>query len=462
MKKIIALLLLSIYLTGVFSIFGYATEDTEKESIRKGSHTLDAEVPVLGTEQLITNAKSAILYEVTTQTLMHAYNADEKMSPASLVKILTALIAIEEGDLASKVIVHSAVLDTVAKDAVMTKFTDGEVVTLEDLLYCMLVDSGNDAAALIADHIAGSQEAFVEMLNAYATELGCKDTNFTNAHGLHNDMQYTTARDMGRIMTAAVANETLCDILGTVYYTVPANLLSEERHLASENLLLNDQKFDYDSRVKGSRTGVANDKSRCIASVAESSGLRFIVIIMGSESVYEENGVKIRSFGGYTETSDLLDLGFDDFSAYQLIYEGQILLQRSVTNGDCAVNLGTKEPAATVLPDGVTMANITIEYDHLREELSAPIQEGEKLSVARYMYGDVCIAEAELFAMNSVCANTEMLVVQKTKTENKMNTALTVVLLVVIGVLLAYLAYMIYRKRRIKTNQQRRHRNKQR
>lgn len=465
MKKVFTLLLLCAFVFSIISVPSAATEEPVKQSVTNGSHSLDSQIPVLGSDQLITNAKSVILYEVSTQTLMHAYNADEKLPPASFVKILNALIAIEEGDLSAKVTVKGAVLDTVAHNAVKTEFIDGEVLTLEDLLYCMLVDSGNDAAALIADHIAGSQDVFVDKLNAYAAKLGCIDTNFTNVHGLHDDMQYTTARDMGRIMTAAVQNETLCEILGTVYYTVPANPFSEERNLVSENFLLNDDDMEiyYDARVKGSRTGVANDGTRCIASVAESDGLRFISIIMGAASVYEENGVKVRSFGGFAETSDLLDLGFDGYSAYQLIYEGQILLQRNVLNGDCAVNLGTNEPAATVLPDGITMGNLSVEFSHINAELQAPIEAGQKLSVARYMYGGICVAEADLFAMNAVVDSSTQLVIQPKSAGEGTGSALTTVLVAIILVLLLYLAYKLYRSKSLKkAKKQRRHRTNKR
>ena len=220
MKKFIAAILLVLCLMPTMEISVFAQEETVKESVSMGSHSLDASLPVLGTTQLITNARSAILYEVNTDTLMHSWNADEKLPPASFVKVLTALIAIEQGDLASTVTVSQAVLDSVVYNAVKTGFLDTEVLTLEDLLYCMMVDSGNDAAALIANHIAGSQSAFVETLNSYAQELGCTNTNFVNVHGIHDDQQYSTARDLARMLCAAVENEDFQRLLQGVYVNV--------------------------------------------------------------------------------------------------------------------------------------------------------------------------------------------------------------------------------------------------
>ena len=324
MKKIIAVIL-SLVLVCSCSL-PCAAEENEKYSATFGSHSMDGQIPVLGKDPLIENAKAVLLYEVNTDTLMYAYNADEKIQPSSMLKILTALVAIREGDLAAEVVVKEDVLTSVPKDAARTKSEAGEKLTLGDLLYSMLVDSGNDAAALIAVHIAGSQDAFVDKLNAYAAELGCTDSYFTNVHGLPDENQYTTTRDIGRFLAAAVRDETFCEIFGTVNYDVPANNIAPERKLKTGNYLLDKDEIYYDQRVAGSRTGVLSDGSRCVASVAEENGLRAISIIIGAQSEFAPNGAT-KVFGGYNETSDLLDLGFADYRSKQLIYSGQVLLQ---------------------------------------------------------------------------------------------------------------------------------------
>ena len=448
MKKFFAAILLVLYLIPTLGMIVFSQEEMVKESVSAGSHSLDAVLPVLGTTQLITNAKSAILYEVNTDTLMHSWNADEKMSPASFVKILTALIAIEQGDLNSTVTVSQSVLDSVVYNAVKTGFMDTEVLTLQDLLYCMMVDSGNDAAALIANHIAGSQSAFVDTLNSYAQELGCTNTNFTNVHGLHDDNQYTTARDMGRIMAAAVKNEIFCTIIGTKYYNVPATNLSEDRYLVSENYLINNDTVQiyYDKRVIGARTGVAQDGSRCITALAEHNGLRYISVIMGSESVYEENGVQVKSFGGYAETSDLLDLGFEGYQSCQLIYNGQILKQKKVLNGDCSVSLGTREAAYAVLPAGVVLSDLTSAYTDVAEELQAPVQAGQQLSTVKFMHGNICVAQVPLYAMNHVNSVSEMIIEQPEKSDGQhAKSIMTILLVAVIAVLLFVAGSRIYK-----------------
>ena len=452
MKKMIALFVLCIYCIACIPATVNAT-DTQQTLGSNSRQGLDAQISVLGEGKLISNAKAVFLYETTTNTLVYSYNADEKLSPASLVKVLTALIAVEEGDLSAKITVKQSVLDTVANGAVKTEFTDGEVLTLQDLLYCMMVDSGNDAAALIADHIAGDQSAFVDKMNAYAAELGCTNTSFTNVHGLHDDEQYMSARDAGRIMVAASKNETMCQIMGAKYYTVNANQKSSERNLISEYHLINgDAKKTYwDERVKAGRAGIADDKTRNVASISEADGMRFVCIVMGSASKYESNRITIKVYGGYAETSKLLDLATDGYSAYQLVYDRQILQLIAVPNGDCSASLGASKSVSAILPDGSSMSNLSIEYVY-SGQLIAPVNVGEQYAIAKYMYGDICVAEVELVAMNPVQDNAESIVEQKTASKTETSSVWITVILVAVCLVMLYFAYITYmRKLRART-----------
>ena len=375
----------------------------EESNISGGCSTLDGTIPFLGSQKIVDNAVSAVLYEVNTDTLMYADNADEPLPPVSLAKILTALIAIEKGTLSDAVTVRADVLSTVPKDAAVVELVVDEVLTLEDLINCMMVASGNDAAAVLADHVLGSQEAFVKEMNRYASELGCTGTNFTNVHGLNDPNQYTTARDIARIVARAIQNEKFCEIFGDIYYNVPETNKSPIRYLESENYLMNDDMvmIHYDSRVAGSRTGIANDWSRSIASVAKSEDMTFVCVVMGAKSVYEEDGYTVKVFGGYDETRQLFDLGFEGHKTAQILFENQIIKQSSVLNGNCDLSIGTLNSAFSVIP--ATMDSHGLSYRFMNEkELVAPIEKGEKLSSVQVWCGGICIAEADLYAMNSV------------------------------------------------------------
>lgn len=407
MKKyiVLCLVLATILSLGVFP--AQATEETivaPDYSVTNGSHSIDASKPVLGSERIITNCDAAFLYERNTDTLMHAWNADAPMAPASLVKIMTTLVAVEKGNLQDKVTVTKEVLDSVPYDAIKTGFEVDEILSVEDLLYCMMIDSGNDAAALLAHHVYGSQESFVAEMNRFATELGCTGTNFVNVHGMHDDAQYTTARDVAKILDYALENEQFREIFECIFYAVPATNKKGQRNLHTGNFLMNPAELEiyYDYRVDGGRTGVAEDDSRCVAVSASHGDLELISVIMGADSVYNEDGYRVRSYGGYPETRALLDAGFEGFMTSQVLYDGQVLRQFRVANGDCKLSVGTRVTVFTVLPDDVTLDDLDIQYSKDLSDLVAPVEAGEKLSSIRIMYNNLCIAETDVYSMNTV------------------------------------------------------------
>ena len=384
------------------------TADVVQESdvsITNGCHSLDGIVPVMGTQQLIPNMEAAVLFDVDTETIMYAFNADVQMPPASLVKIMTALLAIEKGNLSDIVEVKKSVTSTVQGDAISADLQDGEKITLENLIYCMMVKGANDAAAVIADHISGNQDAFVAEMNRYAVEIGCKATKFSNPHGLHADDQLTTARDIAKILFQATKNPKFEEFFSTVFYTVPATNLSEARYLASSNYLMNntsDQVNYYDGRVTGGRTGVADDGKRCLAATAQSRGRKLISVVMGSKSVYAEDGYSAISFGSFSETSKLFTMGFDGYKAVQILYDGQVLRQSSVVNGENGVVMGPHISAYTVLPENVSASDLVYRYFDTEDGIVAPIESGQKLSHVQVWNGNICVAQADLFAVGPV------------------------------------------------------------
>lgn len=442
MKKIglICLMLCAVITIQCFAAPVFAEGEMQNSTITNGSHSLNARIPLLGSDQLVGNTQSAVLFEASSETLMYAWNADEQMSPASLVKILTALITVEQGSLSDAVTVTETVLNTVPYDAVTADLLAGEVLTVEDLLYCMMVGSANDAAAVLAAHLFGSQAAFVAEMNRYAQALGCTGTNFTNVHGLHDENQFTTARDVTRILAAAVQNEKFCAVFEAVRYTVPATNKSDARELITGNYLMNQNQDSveiyYDSRVTGGRTGVTSSGHRCIAVTAESNGMLLISVVMGAKSVYQEDGYTVQSFGGYKETSALLDAGFEGHTATQIIYKGQALAQYMVENGASDVVVGAKESVSTVLPQGVTTSELIYRYSN-PGGFQAPVERGQILSKLEVWYASTCIAQVDLYAMNSVPIQQEQSV--KTGDENddiSWPLVLTVVVCIAVGALI--------------------------
>ena len=401
-----------------------------------GTQTLDATMSYLGNATSVENAATVFLYETGSNTLMYAQNPDVQIYPSSLVKVLTALITVEKGDLTESVTVTQTALDSVPYDAVSVELKAGEKLTLSDLLYCMMVGSANDAAAVIAEHISGDQSAFVEEMNRYAQTLGCTGTQFTNPHGLHDPEQYSTARDLARILAAATANADFMTFFSAISHTVPATDHSEARKMSSTNFLRNneDMQIYYDARVTGGRTGIAEDGTRCLAAAAESDGLSLICILTGAESTFDDRG-NTQVYGSFKETSTLLDAVFGVYRSVQVLYEGQPLKQYDVVNGANHVVAGADTAVTAILPSDVASEHLDFRYREVAAEFSAPVTAGQKLAEVEVWYGNMCVAKSDVLAMHDVEEKT-----LATETEQRSQSGAGSVILTVLLVLLGIAA----------------------
>jgi len=433
MKKVCLFLLILTFLITAFPVSATELQPDINENV--SCYSLDALHTVLGKDELIENADSIIVYEISSGTMMYTWNADEQVYPASLVKIMSGLIVAEEGNMDEAVTVKESVLSEIPSDAATTGLQPDEVISVKDLYYCMMVSSANDAAAVLADHIYGSQEAFVKRMNDYASQLGCTGTNFVNVHGLHDDQQYTTVRDMGKILAAALENEVFKAAFGTEKYTVNPTNKSEVRYLVTGNYLMSmdDVEYYYDSRVTGGRTGVTTDGYRNIAVCAQSGSMELICILTGAESTLADNG-RVDVFGGYTETTDLLDMSFDNYQVAQVVYDGQVLTQMPVNGGECDVVLGPSNNVLAVLPYNVKTTDLTYRYPAGTLELNAPIKKGDPISSVEVWYKTLCVAQSDLFAMNDVDLVQTEIVTQETSEPEKNPVALWIILGTIGGV----------------------------
>lgn len=439
--KILRFLICIILSLQILCIQVLAVENID-QTVTAGSHSIDAAVPYLGTAQVTENIQAAFLYEVNSDTLMYANNADAQTYPSSLVKIMTAFLAVENGKLDDIITVTESALSTVPYYAASAELKAGEQVSLRDLLYCMMVGSANDAAAVIAEHIGGSQSAFVEQMNQKATQLGCSATQFTNCHGLHDEKQYTTVRDMARILSAAIKNADFKTFFSTINYDVPATNMSGERELSSGNYLMNTENLQiyYDDRVIGGRTGIADDGTRCLASCAEKNGMQLICVVVGSESTFAEDGNTL-TYGSFKESTALYDAGFNGYRVAQVIYEGQALRQCSVLNGANDVVLASTKSVHCVLPEAATVDELKYQYsDH--SALQAPIEAGQVLSTVQVWHGNSCIAQADMVSMSSVSLATSLLESDSHKQTDGVGKVVLNIFLVVIGCAVIFISVL--------------------
>ena len=439
-------------------------------SITNGCRTMEAQVPLGGSDRMLDSAQAAFVYELNTGTLLYSYNPDNVMSPGALTKMLTAIVALENSSLDEEVTVSTASHSTLPAGARNSKLKNGEILTMEDLLYCLIVDMSNDAALAIAEHISGSESEFVKLMNEKAAELGCVNTVFTNCHGIDTAGQFSTARDLARIVQYAVRNAKFAEIFGTTDYTVPAtNKTENERSLTTLNYLLqqlNVTKY-IDDRVTGGVATYTTSSGASLACTAENdAGLSLIIVVLGCERVFNTTRGTVESYGNFEEVWDLLAFGFENYKVCRLFHNGQSMSQFSVANGENQVVGQTTTDMDAVLPIKAKLDTLNLRYSVVGGGLKAPIAEGQKISTLQIWYRTSCIAEAEIFAMSPVQSVDDSRLEVQSATRDDSNLKgilgfLGIVLLIVFVPLFIYVAvnrirYAIARNRRRRRRRSRR------
>lgn len=402
--RICLLLLVVIMITGMTVPALAANTGASFNQVSSGCVTLDAKAPLSGSEKLLDTAKSAILYELESNTLVYAWNPDAQVDPSGMNKIMTALIALEQGNPDVVVTVTRSALNSVAIGSVSAGLKRGEEITLRDLLYCMMVGSANDAAAVIAEFIGTTQEQFVDMMNSRAKELGCENTHFLNPNGLSQDGQYSTARDLAKITLAALEYELFAQMFSAVSYTVPATNKVEERNIVTTNHLMSTEtvKNQYDSRVTGGKTGALSTTDRSLICTAEYGGKRYLTVVMSAQGTVTANGLSVKTFGSFEETRVLLDYGFNQYTVRQVLQEGQTLEQFAVSGGENKMAVGPARTLTVTLPVGVLPEEVTYRCDLNSDQIHAPIEKGQIIGSAEVWYRGICIGQSDLIAMHDV------------------------------------------------------------
>lgn len=201
-------------------------------------------------------SETGVLMEAETGTVLYDSGKDETRYPASITKVMTTLLALENSSLDEEVTFTQTGLERIY-EGTNINMQVGEVLTMEQCLYAVMIKSANEVAAQVAEHVGGTQEKFVEMMNERAQELGCTNTNFANPSGLPDENHWTTANDMALIFREALKNEEFVKIIGTLSYTIePTNMNPEPRTLTSHHALLVPSAPEHYDGCIGGKTGV--------------------------------------------------------------------------------------------------------------------------------------------------------------------------------------------------------------
>lgn len=254
-------------------------------------------------------SEAAILIDASSGLILYEKNAHEKLYPASITKIMTTLVALDNCSLNEIVTFsHNAVFGIEPGSTHIAR-QEGEQLTMEQCLYAVMLASANEVASAVGEHVGGTIDNFADMMNAKAKELGCENTHFVNAHGLHNDDHYTCAYDMALISQEAMKNETFRKITGTKTYVIPVtNKCDTEFPIATHQQLMLGYKLTkkYDACI-GGKTGYTNTARNTLVSFASKDGVELICVVMKSTATDQ-----------YKDTIKLFDFGFDNYEAFSV------------------------------------------------------------------------------------------------------------------------------------------------
>ncbi len=269
-------------------------------------------------------ASAGVVMDIDTGVFLYSKNCDRQLYPASITKIMTCLLTLENADL-DAVMTCSPVVYELDENASNTGLSEGEEMTIRDALYTLMLESANDTANALAEYVGGSMDGFAQMMNEKAASLGCTGTHFSNPSGLSADDHYTTAHDFALIAAEAYRNEGFRTLCSTDEYEVgPTNVYEETRYLRNHHqMLLSDSEF-YTPWCTGGKTGFTQAAWNTLVTFAERDGRRLVCVLLRGNGAPQN----------YRETIDLLNYGFDNFQNVSLSgsYRGKTMGQAMHVN----------------------------------------------------------------------------------------------------------------------------------
>lgn len=326
------------------------------------------------------SASAAAIMEVESGRVLYQKNMHERRPMASTTKIMTAITAIECGNLSDVVEVGP---NASGVEGSSIWLDVGERLTLEDLLYGLMLRSGNDAAVAIAEHVGGSVEKFVDMMNKKAYTIGARDTHFANPHGLPDDDHYTTAYDLALIAAYAMKNPVFKQIVSTKYKKIPWQGHEWDRVLQNSNKLL----WQYEG-ANGVKTGYTRKAGRCLVSAAYRNGMQLVAVVLNDGPMWEDSMA-------------LLNYGFDNFSMYTVLEKDQIVAEVSVSNGK-RDRMRLKVSKGIAIPLTASERNkLQIKF-HYPPTIKAPVGKGKAYGSVEVVLDDKVIGKTELIAIEDI------------------------------------------------------------
>ena len=359
------------------------------------------------------DARAGLLIEANTGEVLFEKNAHQENYPASVTKVMTALLvleAVESGklSLSQSVTASEEAFAGLPTDASNAGIKVGETLTVEQLLYCLLVPSGNESANILAQAVSGSIDSFVALMNSRAAELGCEHTHYVNPHGLHDANHYTSAWDIYLVAREAMKHELFMTICNAKSYEIPATNVNEKpRTLHSTNYLISNWRalgYLYNG-AQGIKTGSTDEAGYCFVSSAVRGSRTLISVVLGAERRKDPDNV-VRTYS-FIETSRLFDWGFDNFTSQKILSADEPICEVPVTLSS-ETNYVVVHPAedlTRMLPNNLTVEDIERTVTLHSESAEAPIAAGDELGTLTLSCRGTVYGEIPLIALSDVSAS---------------------------------------------------------
>lgn len=335
-------------------------------------------------EEPSVSAKSAVLMEKNTGRVLYIKNGHDLLPMASTTKIMTAILAIEHGNLEQEVVVGKNASGIQGSSIWLSA---GEKMKLKDMLYGLMLASGNDAAIAIAEHIGGSVEGFVKMMILKAKEIGANNTSFSNPNGLHDEGHYTTAYDLALISCYAMRNPVFCEIVSTKYKQIPWEGHEYERVVKNKNKIL----WQYEGG-NGIKTGFTKNAGKCLSAGAQKNGMQLVAVVLNDGDMFKD-------------CMNLLDYGFENYHLYTILEKGEKSGAIPIKGGKQEnLDVFCDEDFSLPLSEG-EKGNI-VKRINLEKEIKAPVKKGQTVGTAEVWLNDKKMASVQLKANCSIEENT--------------------------------------------------------
>lgn len=450
--KIFSLILAATLLfTAAFPAYATETEKTETETTESTTTNTEGTSTDSTSSELTLTAESAILMDATTGKILYEKNSRTKQYPASITKLMTILLALEHGSLEDEITFSHDAVFSIEPSSAHIAIQEGEILTLEQVLYGIMLRSANECANAAAEYVDGSMEKFAEHMTARAKELGCENTNFVNANGLFDENHYTTAYDMALIAQELLKNETYRSMMSNTYYLIPpTNKQPEERPLHGQHQMLNENSLYYYEPAEGGKTGYTVEAQNTLVTYAKQGDTELIAVVL-----------KCNGAQHYVDTKTLFEYGFANYQTVKAFSAADLTQNVAITETykDKTTTLDTiaVAPASDVyvtIPKNATIENITKAVD-CPESASVPVAVGDKLGIVVLSLNGEALATVDLTAQKEVKATTdEERAAQAAAARNKILKRIAIGVGIVFGILVIvfcccrYIGYQRRERRR--------------